>query len=510
MFYRIAFFLCCASLLTRQANRWQQSARARQSKMEAKRSARAGPLLERAARQESYSFRGGSSELSYDCEKELFAPFRSGEMRSIRCCFSSTPKERRHASCRSPSPSFREEVLQKQGKRGGSVWQSRSLLIVACLHAGLVTAQVVSPPFNSANRRHVANNINTLSAQGQLTPGLAGVAATLSGLNNAQLNNALDQLHPAPFSDLTEIQSSMGGQILSLFHRRPIIQYACGEGKWRAFADPIGNWLREGNLGEQTGFVSGTKGIAVGFDRSIGEHWSTGGGIVYNHTDMTMHLGRGTGMVNRYLAVFNTDFNMDCFYCGISLYGGLDENSIQRHIHFTSTDLWARSHFSSIDMGGQFDTAYIFRLPCFLIYPYGNFDYFHFKANSFSESGADGLDLNVGENSSQTIRSSAGIGFQLLDANIAETICVVPSISFGWAMECPIDRPAYTAYFDGEPLSFEAKGWDHTYQLLAVDFILAIYIYDFVLAGEYMSESSPSALDDYWAQRCNITLQYSW
>ena len=250
----------------------------------------------------------------------------------------------------------------------------------------------------------------------------------------------------------------------SLFHRRPLIPYSCGDGNWRAWADLVGNWLREGNLGEQTGFVSGNKGVAVGVDKKLGQHWAFGGGFIWNLTDMMMHLSRGTGTVNRFLAALNADFNSECFYCGFSLYGGLDANNAIRHIVYPSTDLSAKGEFSSIHIGGQFDAAYIFGFPYCLLYPYAELDYFYFRGKGFTETGADGLNLSIKPHSSQTLRSSAGIGVFTVDCNLSETICVVPTIAFGWTMECPIHRPSYTAHFSGETLSFAAEGWNHTWQ----------------------------------------------
>lgn len=367
----------------------------------------------------------------------------------------------------------------------------------------------LSPPYSSVNRQNVANALNTLHAEGKLKPGLAAVYAKLSSFNSAVLNNALDQLHPVAYSALVEVQAALGGQILSLYHRWPTLSCGCGS-DWRLWAEPMGNWLTVGNIGEQTGFEAITKGIALGFDKMLGTHWSVGAGFIWNRTDLTYQQNRGKGTVNRFLGAAYADYSMDCFTCGLSFYSGVDFNDIHRHIGFPMVDMTAVGQFNSLDLAGQFSAAYLFGFPYIFLYPYANFDTFYFHEDSFSESGADGLDLSVGSHGSVTIRTEAGIGLKLQDANFNETICVAPTIALGWAMECPVLRPAYNANFVSESVSFEATGWNHTWQLLSLQFGLAIYIYDFVIAGEYLTESAPSGLSDFWSQRGNLRLEYSW
>jgi hypothetical protein len=366
-------------------------------------------------------------------------------------------------------------------------------------------------PFATANERHVGEYLDALSAAGVINPALVAIVNSMNGFNNSQINDALDQMHPAIYSALIGgRQPSVGGQLLSLFHRRPYIPCGCSKQDYRIWAVPMGNWLREGNLGEQTAYEAQTRGVVAGFDKAIGENWVFGVGAAWNESDMLWQKNRGFGHVHEYVGSVYTDYMIDCFYCGISVYAGFEDNNITRHIQFSTNNVNANGHFNSIDTGGQFSAAYLFGAPSLFLYPYANVDYFYFHGDAFTETGAGALDLQIETHTSSTMRMESGIGLQCQDSNWDETICVSPAFELGWAMELPIDRPAYHARFVGEPFGFEAKGWDHTFQMFTVDAALAIKIYGFTLSGEYRTEMALEGRDNFWDQRCNLTLEYTW
>jgi hypothetical protein len=370
--------------------------------------------------------------------------------------------------------------------------------------------------FFTANERHVGNYLDALNAAGVISPEVVDIVNSMDGFTIPQVNDALDQMHPAIYSALIGgLQPSVGGQLLSLFHRRPYLPCGCCPQDVRIWATPMGNWLREGNLGEQTAYVAQTRGVAAGFDGVLGENWSLGIGGAWNEASLLWQKNRGTGTVHKYLAALYTDFFMEClymqaFYCGFSAYGGLDHNKIARHIDFSTNNLHARGHFNSLDFGGQVSAAYLFGSPYCFLYPYANGDFFYFRGKKIAEKGADGLNLKINTHRSSTVRCEAGLGLQVQDANWAETICVSPMFELGWAIELPINRPAYHSRFDGMPFGFEAKGWDHTFQMFTVDAGLKITLYGFTLAGEYRTEMALDGRDNFWDQRGNLTLGYGW
>lgn len=380
----------------------------------------------------------------------------------------------------------------------------------------LLTVQVLRPfayfPFANSNEAAVGNNLDELNASGALAsdPDLVNIINSFAGQSNAVINDALDQMHPAIFSALAELQAELGGQILSLFHRKPTLICGCCPQQWRVWAEPFGNWLDEKNQGQQVGFYATTGGVAIGMDTEVLEDWVIGLGAAWNDTGLDWDKKRGNAHINGLLGSFYTDYKSDRFYVGLSCFGGQDWYETHRHISFTTIDRHANAHFGGFDLGGQLTAAYFFGSPVCLLYPYGTVDYLYLKTGSLSENGAMSLDLNVSDYHSSTLRSEAGFALQFIDKNYRETICISPLLAFGWAMEWPLDRSDYSATFANQTLPFQVKGWDETWQLLNLKFGIAITYRCFRLNGEYIADISPEGNSPFFNSRGNLNFEYSW
>lgn len=377
----------------------------------------------------------------------------------------------------------------------------------------LLTVVILRPftdfPFINENTRNVGNNLDDLNAAGELLTSLKDLIDSLAGQSFATINTELDQMHPAPYSAFEDLQAQVGGQLVSLFHKKPYLQCGCMRSQ-RLWAEPFGNWLRQGNLGEQLGFEAITRGVAGGFDREIGSHWVLGIGGSYEETDLTLLLGRGSGSSHGYYGAVYSDFGADNFYLGLSFLAGKNQYHLSRHIQFPSTAFEATGRYHSFDMIGQLAMAYLLGSSSGFFYPYVNFDFLYMKSDAFHEEGTSPLNLDVRSHSSSTLRSEAGLALQVQDANYCETICISPLIALGWVMECPLRRPYYQANFAGEPISFKARGWNHTWQLFSFNFGLKLTYKRFALSGQYVGELSPEGRDEFFGQRCNIRLDLNW
>ncbi|MBI5272731.1 MAG: autotransporter domain-containing protein [Chlamydiia bacterium] len=364
-------------------------------------------------------------------------------------------------------------------------------------------------PYGNFNEAQVGNYVDLLSASGQISLALRTLLDTLTGASNDAINKALDQMHPAPYSAIAEMQAEVGGQLVSLFHRRPYLSCGC-ERERRVWVAPFGNWLREGSLGEQFGLEALTKGIAVGCDMDVGSYAILGIGGTWNQSDLTWHSGHGSGTVDRYLGALYADLMASNFYCGLSILAGVDDNNLTRHIQFASNELSAKGSFLALDLEAQIASAYFFGIPSCLFYPYLNIDFFHLGASGFTETGAETLALHVSPHAGGTLRTEAGIALQIQNTNDDETICISPKFILGWSMECPLYRPLYKAHFIAETSSFRAQGWNHTWQMFVCDLGLKLTYRACSLSGSYLSEIVPDGQDSFWGQRCNIVLDFTW
>ncbi|MES2274004.1 MAG: autotransporter domain-containing protein [Chlamydiota bacterium] len=392
----------------------------------------------------------------------------------------------------------------------------------------ILFVKVVNPflffPFSNENTRSVGNNIGELNTLNLVTPDLLSVVDSFAGQSVSAINNALDQMHPAQYSALAEFQAEVGGQLISLFHRKPYLRCGgCCESGWRIWAEPFGNALEEKNRGEEIGFIVNTAGIAAGLDKAFFDCWTIGIGGAWDSAHLkwddkrknddptfVVNRHRGHADIEGYYGAIYTDYQSDNFYLGAAFTAGKDSYDTLRHIQFFTTDRQAKANYHALDLVGGLTTAYFFGSPVCLVYPYANVDLLYLKADSFNEQGASGLDLNVHSYRSTTLRSEAGLALQVQDTNADETMCISPLFAFGWVMLYPIHRDSYTSTFAGEPIPFRVKGWDRTWQLLSLNFGLTINYRSFGLSLEYNVQVSTDSDTAFYDQRGGIRLDWKW
>ena len=363
-------------------------------------------------------------------------------------------------------------------------------------------------PFANGNERAVGENIDALNVAGLVSPDMSNIVNSLAGQSDAVINDALDQMHPAALSAFAELQTELGGQLLSLFHRSIGLACSCS-GVSRFWVEPYGNWLKEKQQGMEIGFHATTRGVALGYDHQFFGCWTLGFGGAYQASDLEWELSRGYAYSRGAYGAFYTDLMIADFYIGASAYAGRDWMDTMRQIHFTTIDRQAKSNFHGFDAGGQLTTAYFFGTPASLLYPYATVDYLYLKNGSFKEREAASLDLNVESYTSSTLRAEAGGAWRFVDRNRDETICISPLISIGYVLEMPLHRDHYRARFSGEPLSFRTRGWDMAWQLLNLRFGLGITYRCFTLDSQYSADISPEGDSPFFNQRANFRLSSS-
>ncbi len=372
-----------------------------------------------------------------------------------------------------------------------------------------ITRPFLDFPFDNFNERSVGNNLDDLNAAGTLDPELTAIVDSFVGQSFSAINNALDQMHPAQYSAFSELQAQVGGQLISIFHRKPYLP-CCSRGNWRLWAEPFGNWLKEKNKGEESGFQSTTYGVAAGADAEILDSWVIGFGGAWDTTNLKWKNERGYASTEGYYGSVYTDYQTDRFYIGAAFLAGQDAYDAHRRIEFPGTDRTASANFDALDMIAQLSTAYFFGTPTALAYPYANVDYLYLNAGSLTEKDAGSLNLHVQSNLAQTIRTEVGVALQVQDTNYYETMCISPMVALGWAMECPLSRQDYVCTFEGEDISFDIRGWDHVWQIFSIDFGLSLAYKCGLVSVRYNAETSAQQHSPFFAQRCNVHLEWKW
>ncbi len=359
------------------------------------------------------------------------------------------------------------------------------------------------------NTEAVGNNIDDLHVAGQLSTDLFNIVNSFIGLSTPTIDNALEEMHPAPYSAFNEMQIELSGQLLSLFHRLPYLPCCCNNPN-RFWIEPFGNTLTMKSKGIELGFEANSGGVAVGYDRQIGENFVVGCGGAWNYSQLDWHHHRGHGEVNGVYGGVYGDYQFESFYLGAAFLAGANFYDTSRHIEFVSINRHATANYQALDILAQISTAYLFGSPQAFFYPYANVDYLYLQTEGFTENGAQGLNLTVQERSDGTLRTEMGLGFQVQDRNGAETMCISPQVSLGWVNLWPVQRSLYTATFQDASIPFSVRGWDETWNLLNANFGLSIAYRCWSLNFKYNVEISPDSDTTLFNQNGTIRLDWKW
>jgi fibronectin-binding autotransporter adhesin len=362
-------------------------------------------------------------------------------------------------------------------------------------------------PFSNQNTQAVGNNIDELYAAGELSASFQTLISSFIGQSFDSINNALDQMHPAPYSAFTELQAEICGQLLSLFHRMPTL--ACNShNPYRFWLEPFGNSLTVKSHGEQVGFQGNSGGVALGWDVQVNE-LVIGIGGAWNQNHLEWHRHQGKGKSNGFYGGLYTDYIRNQFYFGTAVLAGMDFYDVSRHIQFFSTNEHANSNFNALDIMAQASFAYLFGSPVAYFYPYANIDYLYFNTSNFQESNAGDLSLTVGKRTNATLRSELGLALQVLDSNRDDTLCLSPKFAIGWVNMTPLERPSFHSNFFEADIPFTTYGWDRTWNLLSLDFGLKLSGKTFSFGVEYNLEIAPDH-KLFYNQHGNVQLSWSW
>ncbi len=364
-------------------------------------------------------------------------------------------------------------------------------------------------PFSNENTAAVGHNIDALFPAGELSQDLIDIFNSYVGQSNATINAALDQMHPAPYSAFTEMQAENGGQLISLFHRLPYLPCSC-KSPSRLWIEGLGNSLTMKNHGIQLGFQGNTGGIAFGYDGQITEHFLVGIGGAWTNNHLTWKERRGKGVMNGFYGGIYFDSIFGDFYFGGSCLAGKDFYTSSRHIALLTGARTAKADFQAWDVMAQLSAAYLFGSPQAFFYPYANLDYLYLNTETFSESGADGLNLTVFSRVDGTLRTELGLGLQIQDRNISETMCISPLISLGWVNMCPVERPKLKSTFEGATIPFQVVGWDESWNLFNVNFGLTVSYCCYSLMMGYNVEISPDSDTTLFNQHGNLRFDWKW
>lgn len=178
-------------------------------------------------------------------------------------------------------------------------------------------------------------------------------------------------------------------------------------GTWLDGYGLFGNVEGDGNSATADWTVAGALG---GVDVRLGQHALVGLGGGYASIDTSVDNRDFDGDVNVYQALLYGGYVSERFYLGALGRYAYDDFGSRRGISFGALDRKARGDFNGQEAGGYVEAGVVALAPGGVqLEPMASFHYTWLKRDGFSESGADSVDLEVDEDSWNSLLGTLGV-----------------------------------------------------------------------------------------------------
>jgi outer membrane autotransporter protein len=295
------------------------------------------------------------------------------------------------------------------------------------------------------------------------------VGTALDSLSTAQFPAAFDQIMPGFYESLADIAieqafsqtqmlnqrissvrlgaagfQAIGGITQPLVHDKngksaaeakdanPIVESATAT-NWNAWALGTGMFSRTTNLGSLQNYNNDAGGFLVGSDYRWSENFVTGlyAGYDYSYAE---YNGGGSTKGNSFNFGTYASYEKDGYYADAVIGGGYTGFQTKRAIVFSTIDRTASADPNSGQFTAGLNLGKDFEVGKFTLGPIVGAQYTYAGIGSFTESGAESLDLSLGQQNANSLRSTLG-GRIAYTWNLNQKIALIPEVRMFWQHE---------------------------------------------------------------------------
>jgi outer membrane autotransporter protein len=331
------------------------------------------------------------------------------------------------------------------------------------------------------NQRNVAKALDTfiLATSGDQQT----VSIALDSLTTEQFPAAFDQIMPGFYESLADIAieqtynqtqmlnqrissvrlgaagfQAIGGITQPLVHDKngksaaeakdanPIVESATAT-NWNAWALGTGMFSRTTDLGRLQNYNNDAGGFLVGSDYRWSENFVTGlyAGYDYSYAE---YNGGGSTKGNSFSFGTYASYEKDGYYADAVIGGGYTGFQTQRSIKFSTIDRTASADPNSGQFTAGLNLGKDFEVGKFTLGPIVGAQYTYAGIGSFTESGAESLDLSLGQQNANSLRSTLG-GRVAYTWNLNQKIALIPEVRMFWQHEFLNNPRNINASLDG-------------------------------------------------------------
>ncbi len=332
-----------------------------------------------------------------------------------------------------------------------------------------LSVQLTYLPLNSngvgltGNALIIANAFFSLPA----TPGsdVATVNNALLALSPNAIENAFEQMDPAQFSGLIDVQLQDAILVRSTYtkHLQEFIfdkERRCGQLS-SFWIDGIGQWQRQR---KQFGFKNQTRGITMGADYTI-QDWVLGLAFSATHDNFHVNDFASNATINSYYGGIYGGWKRDELYIDMSFISANNKYNSKRGLNFGTINRQAHANHSGNEWLAHVGFGYQMIYSFLQETPYINLDYVQQHENSYGESGAASLDLQLHQKNAALFQAEAGV---LLSTTYdAWNGVFSPILTLAYINQTPSYSKDYTANFVNSSYVFISEGRNFKRNLFA-------------------------------------------
>jgi fibronectin-binding autotransporter adhesin len=210
-------------------------------------------------------------------------------------------------------------------------------------------------------------------------------------------------------------------------------QSAIPDPNWSIWAMGNGIFARVTGIGQLPNYSFNSGGFLVGGDYRWSENFITGlyGGYQYTWADAG---DSGNTQINSALFGGYATYTNGGFYADGIVGGGYNGYRVRRGITFSTIDRTARSQPNGGQFNASLNLGYDWEIGKFTLGPIAGVQYTYAGIAPFTETGADSLDLRVGQQNVNSLRTTFG-GRIAYTWNVTDRIALIPEVRMFWQHE---------------------------------------------------------------------------
>ena len=216
---------------------------------------------------------------------------------------------------------------------------------------------------------------------------------------------------------------------------------------WSLWAMGTGIFAKSSSVNQVPNYRFDTGGFLAGGDYRWSENFATGLYAGYQYTQAN-YANDGSTQINTALFGGYATYTNGGFYADAVVGGGYNAYQVRRPIEFSTIDRTARSRPDGGQLATSLNLGYDWQIGKFTLGPIAGVQYTYVGLASFTESGADSLDLRVNTQNVNSLRTTFG-GRIAYTWNATEHITIIPEVRMLWQHEFLNDPRNISSALDG-------------------------------------------------------------